>query len=732
MRSYGLLAALVLTLTACGGGEDTPPANNSGRPSNTTCLAGAASGYSTLRYRNAFPNLSFAAPVAMLPAPSGNTLYVVELGGTIRAFDNNPAVTTSTEFGNIGVLLDRRGEGGLLGMAFDPNFTTNGFVYLSYTAPVPANQQIPNIRTMWSRVTRFATNAAHTQMINTPERFILQVDQPYTNHNGGQIAFDSSGNLYLGLGDGGSSNDPNQNGQRLTNLLGAMVRINPNIADNTGRGLNYGIPNSNPFYGNNNCNSACPEIFAWGLRNPWRWSFDRDTGALFAGDVGQGAREEIDLIQSGKNYGWGCYEGTLFNTSYGGDCSALIATPSLHTLPIHDYPRSDGTTVTGGYVYRGNAIPNLRGQYIFADYGSGTVWAIENPYSNPIRRTLFNTGRNIVSMAEDAAGELYLIDIAGSIYLIEPDPGSLPTPPFASQLSATGCANSVDPKLPASGLIPYEINAPLWSDNADKYRWLSLPDNTTIDIDANHDWHFPIGSVLRKDFYLNNQIVETRLLAHHTDGSWAGYSYEWNNTQTDATLLADAKTISVGAQQWTFPSPAQCTQCHTSVAGRTLGPETAQLNRVITKPKSSELINQIDYFKSLELFTVAPANPANLPRLASYDDLNASPESLARAYLHSNCSNCHQPNGPVISTMNLHYNVNFIAMNICGAPNNFGPVLGATQLFAPNNLTDSIIYQRMHTAAMDMRMPPIGTAIEDIDGLGFIANWITSVATCPP
>jgi uncharacterized repeat protein (TIGR03806 family) len=669
----------------------------------------------------------------MLPGVSGNNLYVVELGGSIRVFDNNPAVTTSAEFGNIASLLDRRGEGGLLGMAFDPDFTTNGYVYLSYTAPTPANQQIPNVLTMWSRVTRFTTNNARTQMNNTPDRFILQVDQPYTNHNGGQIAFDSTGNLYLGLGDGGSGNDPNQNGQKLTNLLGTMVRINPNMADNTGRGLNYGIPNDNPFYGNNNCTTACPEIFAWGLRNPWRWSFDRDTGALLAGDVGQGAREEIDIIQSGKNYGWGCYEGTRFNTEYGGSCTALINNPSLHTLPIHDYPRTDGTTVTGGYVYRGNAIPNLRGQYIFADYGSGQVWAIENPYNTPaVRRSLFSTGRNIVSMAEDAAGELYLIDIAGSIFIIEPDPGSPTTPPFASQLSATGCADSNDPKLPSSGLIPYQINAPLWSDNANKYRWFGLPDNTTIDIDANHDWHFPIGSVLRKDFYLGNQIVETRLLAHHTDDSWVGYSYEWNPTQTDATLLDTGKTIAVGPQQWTFPSQAQCLQCHTSVAGRTLGPETAQLNRVITKPGSREMINQLDYFNSLDLFTTAPGNPALLPRLASYDDTGATPEALARAYLHSNCSHCHQPTGPVNSPMNLHYNVDFKSMNICSATNDFGDVLGATHLFAPNDTSDSILYQRMRELAMNQRMPPVGTAIEDTNGLAFISNWITAVAACPP
>lgn len=720
-------------LTACGGGSATNTASpNPDRPSNISCVAGPSQSYSANRLLNAFPNLSFSAPVAMIAASTGNTVYVVELGGTIRALTNDPASTSSTEFANISSLLDGRGEGGLLGMALDPNFASNGYVYLSYTAPVPAAQQIPNQRIMWSRVSRFDTNSSHTQILPASERIILQVDQPYTNHNGGNIVFDSSGYLYLGLGDGGSGNDPNHNAQNLTNLLGAMLRIDPNASDNTGRGLNYAIPSSNPFFGNVNCSNACPEIFAWGLRNPWRWSFDRTTGNLIAGDVGQSTREEIDVIQSGKNYGWGCFEGNLVNNSYSGDCSAFTANPAMHTPPIHDYPRSDGTTVSGGYVYRGNNIPALRGQYIFADYGSGQVWAISDPYGTPQRRTLFSTGRSIVSLAEDTTGELYLIDIGnGQILKIEPDPNSASTPPFATLLSATGCADSNDPKLPSSGLIGYELNAPLWSDNAKKKRWLALPDNRNIDILTNHDWRFPMGSVLRKDFYLNNQIVETRLLAHHSDGIWAGYSYEWNGAQTDASLLGSEKTISVAGQQWTYPSPSQCLQCHTDVAEKALGAETAQLNRSIDDPRSTGQINQLGYFDALGLFSTTPGDPMSLPRLASYDDMTATPEALARAYLHSNCSHCHQANGPVTGNMDLRYAVSFSEMNICGALPNAGEVLGASHLFTPNNSDDSILYQRMREAAMQQRMPPVGTALEDSQGLQLIANWISSLAMCP-
>ena len=716
---------LALGLAACGGGEAAAPDIPSARPSNTSCIAGAPVSYSGVRSVNAFPNLSFTQPLAMLPAPSGNMLYVVERGGTIQVFNNAPGVTTMNEFGNISARVSTSGEGGLLGMAFDPNFNSNGYVYLSYTAPVLTGEP----GALWSRISRFQTNASRTAILPASEQILLNINQPYSNHNGGQIAFDNNGHLFIGIGDGGSGNDPDQNGQDITTLLGAMLRIDPSTPD-SGRGLPYSIPSGNPFSGNNSCaNGGCPEIFAWGLRNPWRWSFDRTTNQLWAGDVGQSSREEVDLIEAGKNYGWGCYEGTRFNTEYGGTCPNNL----VHEPPVHEYPRADGSSITGGYVYRGNTIPSLAGSYVFTDYGSGRVWALSDPYTNPQRSTLFTSSNLIAGMAEDASGELYIINVGtGRINILEPNPGSSPTPPFASQLSQTGCADSADPKLGSSGMLPYEINAPLWSDNATKQRWMALPDNTTIDIDSADDWTFPIGSVLRKDFYLSGQIIETRLFARHTDGAWAGYSYEWDATQTDATLLDAGKTVNINSQDWIYPSQAQCLQCHTSAAGSTLGPETAQLNLSITNPADGlSQINQLTYLDSIGMFTTAMGSPASLPALHQYDDLLAQPGELARSYLHSNCSHCHRAGGPVQSNMDLHYSVTVTGMNVCDALPAYGDILGATRLFSPNDATDSIIYQRMLLQSGSARMPPTGTTVEDMQGLQFMSDWISSVASCP-
>ena len=296
MTHFKFIVFLTLGLAACGGGdsggapETNPP---TGRPSNTSCLAGDSVRYSAVIQRNAFANLTFSQPLAMIPAPSGNQLYVVERMGTVRAFENNPGVSTTTLFADISSRVSTNGEGGLLGMAFDPNFNTNGYVYFSFTGPISAGES----GVLWSYVSRFATNPTRTAIDPGSEVVLLKINQPFANHNGGHIAFDANGYLFIGIGDGGSGNDPLLNGQDVTNLLGTMLRIDPSSADTT-RGLPYSIPASNPFAANASCaNGGCPEIFAWGLRNPWRWSIDRTTNQIWLGDVGQVNREEVDLIE---------------------------------------------------------------------------------------------------------------------------------------------------------------------------------------------------------------------------------------------------------------------------------------------------------------------------------------------------------------------------------------------------------------------------------------------------
>jgi glucose/arabinose dehydrogenase len=236
----------------------------------------------------------------------------------------------------------------------------------------------------------------------------LTISQPYSNHNGGNLAFGKDGYLYIGMGDGGSANDPHGNGQNLVTLLGKMLRID---VDHTTEGKTYTIPPDNPFVGRKN---AAPEIWAYGLRNPWRFSFDHATGLLYAGDVGQNAKEEIDVIRKGGNYGWNIMEGTICTPGVNRRCDRRGL-----ELPIQDYPRSEGTVVIGGYVYRGHSLPNLCGTYLYGDFGNGRIFGLRyDGKSVTDAQRLLETGRPISSFGEDEQRELYLIDHGGEIFKI--------------------------------------------------------------------------------------------------------------------------------------------------------------------------------------------------------------------------------------------------------------------------------------------------------------------------
>ena len=388
-------------------------------------------------------------------------------------------------------------EGGLLGMAFHPNYPSTPEIFLSYTIQHTG----PPMRHVLSRMVLDDVDSPGS---GTTEQVIIEVDQDFDNHNGGDIAFGPDGYLYFGLGDGGSANDPLQRSQDTTRLLGSMLRI-----DVIGTAAGYNIPADNPFASNSQCGpgdnaSACPEIYAWGLRNPWRWSFDADTGELWAGDVGQGALEEVDVIELGGNYGWRCREGTS-NTGNSSDCTGggLID-------PVTEYGRSLGSSITGGYVYRGNAIPELQGLYIFADYGSGRFWAAradgQGGFSND---ELINSNFQPTSFEVGPDGEHYFVDIDGSNGLGRVrriGPPASPTPDtIPESLSATGCVDPGDVTQPHAGLLRYEVNAPFWSDGAGKDRYIGLPNGTTIGIDSEGDFDFPNGTVIVKNFPARRQ-----------------------------------------------------------------------------------------------------------------------------------------------------------------------------------------------------------------------------------
>ncbi|TXN36205.1 PQQ-dependent sugar dehydrogenase [Flagellimonas hymeniacidonis] len=349
----------------------------------------------TFILENAFPNLSFSRPVDFQsPEDSSNRIFVVEQGGTIKVFPNDENSSNAETFLDVsGNINTEANEQGLLGLAFHPDFPSNGYFYVNYT---------PN--TGLSVTSRFQVSTANPdQAAPNSELILLEIPQPFTNHNGGQLAFGPDGYLYIASGDGGSGGDPGNNAQNLSNLLGAVLRID---VDGVSNGLNYAIPTANPFVGQAN---AREEIYAYGFRNPWRMSFDTQTGSLWSGDVGQDEREEINVITAGGNYGWKLFEGTF---CFSGDCndSGLIE-------PAFEYNHNgNDQSITGGHVYRGSQTPSLAGKYIYADFIDGRIWALDATQNNPGNTLLLNSSLNISSFGVDNDNELYFCAFDGSIY----------------------------------------------------------------------------------------------------------------------------------------------------------------------------------------------------------------------------------------------------------------------------------------------------------------------------
>jgi glucose/arabinose dehydrogenase len=360
--------------------------------------------------------LSFSKPVGIYNA-GDDRLFVVEQGGIIQIIDRSESNDSTKVFLDIQDQVLYGGEQGLLGLAFHPEFYSNGLFYVNYIADQPRRTIVSEFNLMDND-----QNLAN----KSTEVIILEVLQPYSNHNGGEILFAADGYLYIAMGDGGSSGDPDNNGQDLTTLLGAILRIDVN---SKASGNNYAIPDDNPFVGN--LEGFREEIFAYGLRNPWRMSFDFNTSSLWVGDVGQNNYEEIDIVENGGNYGWNLKEGTHCYSVP--DCNSTGLQP-----PVWEYDHSEGISITGGYVYYGSLIPSLQNKYIYGDYGSGKIWALTVNDSNTENILIADTTVNIASFGVGYDGEIYVCGYDGDIYTLEENIDSYETSLTSSHTTTAG------------------------------------------------------------------------------------------------------------------------------------------------------------------------------------------------------------------------------------------------------------------------------------------------------
>jgi uncharacterized repeat protein (TIGR03806 family) len=654
----------------------------------------------------ALPGIIF--PVGIFQAPDDPAhFYVLEHSeGKVVRVGSSVAASTVEDVVTVPIVYEN--ELGILGLAFDPQWTTNRRVYLSY---VTTGGSLPGGYRMV--VARLQANA--TLDTFTFDREVFSYDQPGFGHAGGTIEFGPDGNLYLAPGDGLVTQERVQDPGYLQ---GKVLRIH---LENDG---SYTIPPTNPYASG----GGRPEVFASGFRNPWRFSFDRATGDLWVGDVGESSYEEIDRVELGGNYGWPVREGAHCHEPQENCPTAGLVDP------VYEYAHGSDLAVVGGFVYRGSKIPSLHGTYVFADFYSGKIYGLGYDAAGaPSVRELADAKTPISSLGQAADGELVMTGFNSWLLYKLVATGPQPIDTFPDRLSKTGCAMPGRPLDPAPGLVPYDVNAPFWSDGADKRRYLALPDDATIAVGKDGDFDLPVGSVLRKDFTLGGKRIETRLFMRHQDGDWAGYSYAWDDAETDATLVRGGKTAKVAGGNWAYPSSGQCLQCHTKAAGRTLGLELAQLNRDFVYTATNRVSNQLATLDHIGLLAAKVGDPQALPALP--DPSGAGPvDARARAYLHTNCSFCHRPEGPGRGTANWLYDTPWASAGACDVEPVAGDLgVAGARLVKPGAPDQSLALLRLRSqnAARMPPFPPLGSRRLDASGSALLDTWIRGLSTCP-
>jgi uncharacterized repeat protein (TIGR03806 family) len=741
----GLLLSLIFAGIASS--ADTLPAAKKATPFNlekrelwtTNNIHGTPDPADPFTTQDAFPKLKFFEPLSAGLVPGTKRMGIATRPGKIYTFELRPDVDNSDLLLDIGKTT--------YGVVFHPKFADNGYFYVMYILE-------PNkFEEKGSRLSRFKVTSDNPPKADPKSETIL-LEWPSGGHNGGCLRFGPDGYLYLATGDGSGIADGIPTGQDISDLLGSILRIDVDHAD---PGKKYAIPKDNPFVGKEN---ARGEIWSFGHRQVWKFSFDQQK-RLWAGEVGQDLWEMVYLVTRGGNYGWSVLEGKHpFRPE-------RKKGPGEFVPPLVEHPHSDFRSLTGGYVWTSSRLPELKDNYIYGDYDTGRLWSLK--YDNgkvTQNRQLADTQIRIVEFAQDSAGEVYLVDFAGGgLHKIVHAPPQVTTKPYPHKLSETGLFTSTKDNQPAKGLIPYSVNAPLWSDGAEKERFIALPGNSQIEFDVvvyphgptypDLGWRFPDGTVLVKTFAMemekgkpeSTRRLETRILQYRkmpgNDDEygaqyWFGYTYLWNDDQTDAELApaagVDRKlTIKDPAapggrreQTWHFPSRAECTLCHTMAAKYILGVTTLQMNK--DHDYGGTRANQLVVLEKLGVFKdKLPNPPVELPRLADYQDAKQDLHLRARSYLHANCAHCHRKWGGGNAEFELHASIPLTqtkAVNTLPGQGLFN--LKDPRIITPGDPTRSMILHRMQLTTLG-RMPHVASKVVDEGGVKLVREWLSKL-----
>lgn len=733
--------------------------------------------------QRAFPNVEFENPVCIAQEPGTNRFMVGENNGKIYAFTKDTPNTESRE-----LFLDTGRS--LYAFSFHPDYEHNGYVFThSPNGPSPdVNREnvepvdstedtavseaaessstedgleetdleekypdleygnrgvrVPPVEALpphkRSRVSRFqATGTTSRRCL--PESETIIIEWPSGGHNGGEAIIGPDGYLYISTGDGSIGSDPKQTGQGVDDLLAVIMRID---VEHPADGKAYSIPQDNPFV---DYPGARPEIWAFGFRNPWRISFDSKTGGLWVGDVGQDLWEMIWLVQRGGNYGWSIQEGGHpFHPN-----QPIGPGPILP--PVVEHHHVECRSITGGYVYYGEKFPELDGVYFYGDYQYGMLWGVRVDGQQAIwHEVLANTALQVSSFGVSRDGDIYMLDyLSSAIYELTRAEEAEDHEDFPQKLSETGLFSSVSNHEVAPGVIHYSVNTPQWVDGGTKERFIALPGDTRIKfVERSGDastWVFEDGTVnietISLEFETGNSAsrrrIETRMMVKQTDKEeyWLGYSYLWNDEQTDATLveangldipltIRDASVPGSERQQtWHVPSRNECMVCHSRAAGFVLGPRTEQMNRDHAYPHAVDnqlrTLNHIDLFE--EALVKSPQDYESLPN--AYDPV-ADLDTRARAYLHVNCAGCHVADGGGNAKMDMkhHQTLQDTKLTDAAIHGTFG--LTGARIVVPGDPYSSVLLYRMAKWGRG-RMPHVGSNLHDEQGLHLVHEWIS-------
>ena len=673
--------------------------------------------------------------------PDTNKFIILDRKGRVvvsnfETFDQKAVLDLKSKIFN-------KGDAGVLGVAFHPEFNDTSsshfrelFIYYTYKF----GEELP----MYDRLSRFRFSSDLSRILPESEQVVMQQADRQIEHNGGEVFFGKEGFLYVTMSDEGIGSSV-ENTQKINNrLFSGILRIDvdfdssrshpirriPNAIEKPegypGTVNNYMIPNDNPFLNENG--EVLEEFYAIGLRSPHSAFYDSLTGDIWVGDVGGVLKEELTVMRKGSNGQWPYREGSF---EHFGSPPNLIGS---ETPPIYDYDRDDGAAVMAGLVYRGEKFPALQEKFIFGDWVKGEIWAFDAKAENKIE--VLGTGiSGVVDFATTEEGDIYAVTTGGNLFILEQ---KMVTEAFPEELSEIGVFEDMTNLDPIEGVLPYEVNAPFWSDGALKRRWISLPDDSKIGFNETSKWTFPIGTVFIKhfDIQINSDSIkknETRFFVVDENERGYGITYKWNEEDTDATLVAaemfpsDTFLISPNheealSQVWDYPTRGQCIRCHNESAGYVLGVNTGQINKSIAI-SGTEKKNQIEWWHEMGLIDSLTYMEA-WPELIAIDDTSQSLEVRVKSYLESNCSSCH--NGSLgLANFDARFSTPLDEQGIIGAEAvSVNSALG--NLIIGDDTTSSEIWVRTSSLS-ENEMPPVGKNLLDTVFLDVLHQWIQEV-----